>query len=206
MNKIIPPTTDTTLQDTRARLDALRAEIDELVERRKNLVTTTTAELAAAGIETVVIRTHKSTWQQFEHWQVGEQASIYTCIDAEGAREVSHHASRKPWKKENPPLVSSPNNGWMFVQRGRFEVVLVDEPPTEGPVDSVWAKIEDPSEDAHRRAISNLRGRARREGYRVQARDRAVSLIDPMNTVVHEGDVITASMWLVGIDAEAVGW
>jgi hypothetical protein len=67
------------------------------------------------------------------------------------------------------------------------------------------AKVPEVDEEAKvKRAIGRLRNRARTEHMRVQVRDRAITLISPMNDVVHEGDVNSAMLWLCGIDVTEV--
>lgn len=88
----------------------------------------------------------------------------------------------------------------VWIHKGTFVCTLSDD----GLM--VVAKVRElePSREQFGRAVARLRAQARSEHMRVSVRDRDVSLISPMNDLVHSGTVTTAALWLCGIDRGAV--
>ena len=93
----------------------------------------------------------------------------------------------------------------MSVHAGVYELMYTL--PFRRRLEHIFVRVTEPmawDEVSHRKAASNLRARAARQGMRVRVRDREITLIDPMNTEILTGDVVEVSAWLLGIDLKAV--
>lgn len=179
------------IETVRAHLDTIRTEIADLNERRKNLLLTTHAELVAMGIEAHIIRypyTHgkrDTTDQRVALWQ-----------DWQTARG-------RVWGHLSEGIADDPRRGPEIAWRGGvrgvlglYEVLVVDDDAR------LFARVpDDPFEESgHRNAVARVRRRAAEDDFRVKLRDRELTLLDPMGTTVHIGDVWSTMLWLEGID------
>ena len=191
MSNTIAPTIDT----VRDHLASIRSEIADLNERRKNLLLTTHAELVAMGIEAHIIRSpymrgktdttgeRVALWQDWQGYANG-RASMYL---SEGVADDPRRGPEISWP------------GGVRGVLGLFEVLVTDDDAR------LFARVpDDPYEESgHRNAVARVRRRAAEDDFRVRLRDRELSLIDPMGTAVHVGDVWSTMLWLEGIDTTA---
>jgi hypothetical protein len=181
-------------RDLTAEFEAIRAEVNDALERRRNLFVTTQAQLIASGIDAAIVpvyKTHTSRPSQ----AVGDIVIVQNSYEIRdnGRMRLSCHANPH-WNEHHRRF----NDFWgvydrgnmVLWDRGLYEVLVVEDDL------ALEAKVK--------RAIGRLRNRARTEHMRVQVRDRAITLISPMNDVVHEGDVNSAMLWLCGIDVTEV--
>jgi len=166
------------------KLNTIRAEVEELLQRRESLMLTTQAELIAAGIPSYVIRKSKS-------YDVGSLGYL-----VEGFNIGYIHSNEPSMSTLHHPRNIGPylNRGHLYTVHGIFEVLLIDgdkmlvaQTPDQGD-----------TEAPHRKTLSRLRNLARTHDFRVSVRDREVTLIDPMNTHVHTGDALSAFKWIHG--------
>ena len=129
-------------------------------------------------------------------------------------REVLSDASgRNEWKRDvryTPIYVGQePDQRWgpyanpyyLWIHRGTYVCVLADD---ESAIIISAAKTRPASGDQVARAASRIRNLARREHMRASIQDTRVTLTSPMNEVVHEGDIISAFLWLCGLDANTI--
>lgn len=174
------------VSDVRSRLDEIQAGIAALVEQRQMLMTTTCAELAAAGIEAHVIR-----YRYTAPVEAGDIGTVQESYFFSNSQEFNFRLGEMD-PRERGPYFSGPG---LVIERGRFKVLLVDGNEV------LVARVPDDHADeeaAHKRAVSRLRTLAKSEGMRVRTRDREVDIIDPFNSTAHSGDVSSAFKWLMG--------
>lgn len=195
MESIIQPSD--IVAGTRERLDEIRASINDLVERRQNLMITTLAELAVCGINARIAReTHGRVPS------IGTTGFLVERVVARHGR-VEHELDIHPGYPAHGRL-PGPYTGTLekqfFIDWGQHEVILVDDDKSYLVVPILTPEAE---EVGHRRSVGRLRNMAKTEGMSVRVRGLDVTLIDPFNNVAHEGDIITAFAWLHGIDYTA---
>ncbi|MCR2784075.1 MULTISPECIES: hypothetical protein [unclassified Microbacterium] len=182
------------VSSARSRLDDIRSPINDLVERRKNLMITTLAELIASGINARICHANYSRVPQ-----VGATGFVVERVAAYPGR-VEHDLSIRPGHPAHGRL-PGPYSGTLanqfFIDWGQHEVILVDDDHSYLVVPTLTPEDE---EAGHWRAIGRLRNMAKSECMRVRVRGLDVALIDPFNNVVHEGDIVTAFAWMHGID------
>lgn len=186
-----------TIDELFTRFAKIRADVDEVIERRTNLFVTTQAELIAAGIDAAIVPNRKfDTGQMVTVW---DEYSRY----GNGLPAMHRVTAARQWMehlRENDDRWGAYDYGSdVYVCRGLYEVLVID-----GKTVLVAEVQERDQEHGHKRAVGRLRRLARAEHMRVQVRDRAVTLISPMNDIVHEGDVNTAYLWLSGVDLTRV--
>ena len=187
-------TQDTDVDRARAGLDAIQARIDALIEERAALMTTAQAELVAAGVDSHVV-------PRFTLGSLHPAADRYYYVTdyRAGSRYVGQTLS--PVRDDHAHAPVGPHTwskGMLHIAHGTYSILLRD-------VDSLLiARIPDADDDerGHRLAVSRLRTLARKDDMRVQVSDRDITLVDPMETVVHEGTVVTAFAFLLGIELE----
>lgn len=179
----------------RHHLEAIRERIDIAVRERDELLLTAQAQLIAIGIDAAVVPT--STWMT-----PGASVSLVNGYMSRGGRTPWLHTFSQPYEGHDPRYVGPFQflDDEVTVYRGRYEVLVVDSDY------ALLAKtFDDENEPAgHARAVGRLRRLAKQEHMRVRVRDRDVTVLSPMNDVVHEGDVVTAYLWLAGIDTNTV--
>ncbi|WP_396935762.1 hypothetical protein [Mycolicibacterium sp.] len=195
---------------TRAALDQVQAQITDVLDARANLFRECRDQLVQAGLDAYVLRTYGDSAPEVgEPWVVLDEYLPWK----DG--RVGHRVAG--WRAELTPHVTGGESRvrawhWMgdrhrlVLHHGLSRVVLVDEVPSPRwsrtwDVLLVGEPIADPEGD-HRRSIGRLRSLARQDDLRVRVRDREVSLIDPFDTVVHAGDVVTAFAFLLNLDIE----
>lgn len=172
----------------RGRLEEIRAEVEDVLERRNNLFRTARAELIASGIDAEIVSVNAApgdkvaVYEEVWHWPDGRGDSTHTRASRLGGR-------RDLW---GPYQVTE----LVFAfERGVYDVIVVDGR------DALVAKVPGlDDEPGHRRAVGRLRRLAKSEYMRVRVRDREITLLSPMNDIVHVGDVNTAYAWLCGIE------
>ncbi|WP_294981730.1 hypothetical protein [uncultured Microbacterium sp.] len=188
MNNTIAPTTDIT--DLRAALNGIRIDVNALLEQRAHLMSTTCAELSAHGIESHVI-THRGRTSNppvGTHVRVVDEYVVY-CTSQ----------SRRLWLTERDREIAV-GPWWMgsslLIEKGTYEILLIDGD------EYLVAKLPDVDdvERGHRLAVGRLRTLAREDDLRVRVRDRVISLLDPMGTVIHEGTIESAYCFILDID------
>ena len=109
-------------------------------------------------------------------------------------------AERDTWPVRWPARALS--SDLLKVDRGVFEVVLVEATGLGGArVHAVRVTEPDPDE-GHAAAVAQLRRMARHDELRIQVRDRDVRVVSPMNEVVHDGTVVSSMAWLMNIDLD----
>lgn len=178
-----------------AELAHIGQQIESLQERRTKLVTGSAALLVEAGVEHYVVEQSKYS----EAPAVGTRGVIWL--------EWWGHQHRVTRRFNGLPVVDDRRGPeasgcqsiiWGVV--GVFEVVASDAESllVVRVYDDEWEEV------GHRKAVARLRNRARAGGMRVSVRDRTVSIVDPMGTVTHVGDVWSAWFWLEGVDYEEV--
>lgn len=182
--------------DTRNRFDEIRSSIDDLVERRKSLMLTTLAELIVCGINGRI-----ATEDFGRVPAVGTTGFLIERVSARRG-QVEHELEIHPGypahgRLPGPYTYTGSLKNEFYIDWGQHEVILVDDDRSYLVVPLVDPEEE---EDGHRRAVARLRNMARSEGMRVRVRGLEITLIDPFNNVAHEGDVVTAFAWLLGID------
>lgn len=186
-------TTSATLDELTARFAQIRAEVNEVIERRNNLFVTTQAELIAAGIDAAIVPGHALSagdvvmvWDQYTTLTDGRP----------GWHRVSATHRWSEYRLADDDRWGVYEYGCQaHLCRGVYEVLVVDGAA------ALVAKAQGMDEEpGHKKAVGRLRRLARSENMRVSVRDRAVTLISPMNDVVHEGDVNSAALWLLGVD------
>lgn len=191
MSNTIAPTTDIT--DLRAVLDGIRSDVHALLERRTHLMSTTCAELSAHGIEAHVITRRGRTTSP----SIGSQVRV---VDEYVVYRTSQR--RRLWLTERDKEIAV-GPWWMgpslLIEKGTYEVLLIDGD------EYLVAKLPDVDdvERGHRLAVGRLRTLARENDLRVRVRDRVISLLDPMGTVIHEGTIDSAYCFILDIDINA---
>jgi len=177
-------------------LDQYAASINEAHRAREKLLADTVTGLNAAGFETRIIRRWGDARndavgdivgvvERFERWGHDlERQGRFVYPTAHIREGVSYFTFQKPI-----PTVS------LSIYHGPHRVMLVDED------DLLVAKDPDlEAGAAHRRSVARLRTLARHDSLRVRGHGLDIALIDPLDNVVHEGDVASAFAWILGID------
>ncbi len=180
--------------DISLRLAEIKAEIRDVVERRQNILATACAEILATGTDARVVKSQRrtNTWQVGDRVVVTDAYNVYpTSVDRRSYMNPAEGLRRLSWGPETYVL-------GLLVHHGVYEVLLIDDD------DVLVVQVEQESEQDHRRAVSRLRNLARKDGLRVQARDREITLTDPMGNAVHQGEVTSAFCWLLNIDIQEV--
>ena len=179
-------------------LATIRARIESLVEERAALVNTAQAELIAAGVDAITIATNsigamsvtgkapEALFWVNEYWDVQR-----------GLREGGHGYSIAPLEDATRRgLGPEVYTLGLLNARGTYRILLADDDVI------LAARIPgaDDDERGHRQSVARLRTVARRDDMRVRVRDLDISLIDPMDTIVHTGTVLTAFAFLLGVE------
>lgn len=183
------------IESFNAAIADLRAQIDHILTSQRTTLEAIRDDIRRSGVDAHLIRVYKSDnrpqhvgdigilWEHFRH----------------NTRSLSFYVQR-PYTSDDRRGVYARSSGDIALNRGLYEVVAI------GAVDDDYeptliAKTTDVLEEAgHGRALTRLRNLARRDHMRVQVRDRQVTLLSPMNDVVHVGDVTSATLWLLGVD------
>ena len=206
MSKTIAPTHDT-VENATTRLDRIRADIDALVEARNTLMLTACAELVAAGVDAHIVTSQAHVnYKNVPHTvgTVGWFSTDYIHGAHQDMRRDEFHIPKQGGEGWEPGPRVFNSTDRLFVARGTYEVLLVDD---DNKVLIAPSPNSHDLERAHGHAVSRLRNHAKNELMRVKVRDREITLINPMNTIVHVGDVETAFMWLMGFnETELVAW
>ncbi|WEG10428.1 hypothetical protein PU630_07765 [Microbacterium horticulturae] len=185
----------------RDRIDAIDTAEQHLAAERNTLVTELAEALTTSGLEVVTL--HASPRRRtlngdkivegtrceiLEHVHVTPTGGLrmFTVFTDRGA--AAGHGIRH---------IRFSGDDYLTIYRGNFAVEACS---ADGVV--VYSREPDDAEEevAHRKSLSRLRTYARSQGMRVQVRDRDVALVAPTNDVVHQGDVLSGFMWLLGID------
>ncbi|HWL79240.1 hypothetical protein [Microbacterium sp.] len=190
-------TTEQTLQRARFTLDQYAASIEAILRSRDDLLTDTLTELTAAGYDAKIVR----RWRTHE-LLAGDVIGVLETFDRSDGGGVLRRL--EPW--EYPDRFDrvgvyaetwSTNSARITVHHGPHRVMLVDGR------DVLAVKDEDAeSEAAHRRSVARLRTLARHDDLRVRVLDHDIALVDPLDNVVHEGDVLSAFAWILDIDLD----
>jgi hypothetical protein len=185
-------------------LVGITRELDAIRDARESLRELQEALLERLPVDDpMIIRTgpyHTVCSQLCVHetWEPGDEGYGWRGVDRESGRETF---CVDKCLGEPLPVHSRGSYVWLGIGTFRF-IASVSDGEKWGSSYRLFVKTGEVvvSEEAHRRMTTNLRSRARREHFRVQVRDREVTLISPMNDVVHVGDAMTAHCWLLGVD------
>lgn len=200
MTLTLAPTADNCIAPTeslefiKVQLNQIRNTVADLLKQRENLLLTTQAELIAAGIQAHVI----TRSARHNNYEVGELGFVVESFQIFSPTYTDHSVSfyraqgmRSTLRAWGPRA----HDTGLYIDHGVFEVILCDE-------DSVLVAKpdQDDDEDLYRRAVARLRTLARNEAMRVRTCDRQIEIVNPFNTVMHTGDVVSAFKWLMGIE------
>lgn len=179
---------NTVMVNAQAAFHAITAEVAAIIERRDNLIVTTQAELAAIGIESIVVK-QCTAYPLHE----GERVSLWR--DHHRAHVNINVGLRSQEDDRWGPYAF--NSLWVSEVIGMHTVLIADDDKALLVADT------EPTEAQFSRAVARVRRLAKSELMRVRVQDRAVTLVSPMGDVVHEGDVVSAFCWISGIDHAA---
>lgn len=172
------------VMNTQAAFKAIVAEVEEVLDRRDNLIVSTQAELAAMGIASVVIdqsgRHPLTTGQSVIVWRDIHKTHVNITL-----------TRNNPVDERWGPY--SFDDQWVQVATGAHTVLVSDA------AKALLAAEPGPTQAQFARAIARLRRLAKSELMRVRVRGCSITLMSPMGDVVHEGDVTSAFCWLSGI-------
>ncbi|WP_137771907.1 MULTISPECIES: hypothetical protein [unclassified Microbacterium] len=199
MNTTLSPTS--ALANIRERFEAITQEQENLELERRRLLVEERDGWRADGIDAHIVSQPAG----------GPKLACKHLVDM---REVlSDTSGRNEWKRDvryTPIYVGQePDQRWgpyanpyyLWIHRGTYVCVLADD---ESAIIISAAKTRPASGDQVARAASRIRNLARREHMRASIHDTRVTLTSPMNEVVHEGDIISAFLWLCGLDANTI--
>jgi hypothetical protein len=189
---------DQDVERAREGLAVIQAEIESLVARRNELMSTAWAELVAAGVDAHVVPLKAFPYIKGRHnadaevlvrllesWYV-LPSGRYHDFDVYRVSAITRRRNVGPEATERG----------LTLDHGMHRVLLVD---TDNVLIARVPGLED-DERSHRLAVGRLRTLARREQMRVRVRDLSVEIVDPMDTVVHTGTVLTAFAFLLGVE------
>lgn len=180
-----------TYDRVRGELRELRAASRLIEQHHGALLADLSGRMTSVGIENYILPNRDAP-----RTAVGQVGPIFRRLYAGHKYDDLTWIARTDEKRRGPEFSSWQGSVWGVI--GLFEVIHV------GPTHTLLARVEnDPFEESgFRRALDRLRGRARHDQMRISVRDRQVSIVDPMGTVTHTGDIWSAACWLEGIDQD----
>lgn len=190
-----------TLTAVRERLEAITREQKQLELERRRVLVEERDRWRADGIDAHVVGQCAGR-RKLERKHLVSMFEILSDRSGEWVRDVSYrniYVGDEPHPQWGPYASSS--GGCIWLHRGTYVCVLADE---DAVVIARAAKFYPASAAQVSRAGSRLRSLARREHMRVSIHDTAATVISPMNDVVHEGDITSAYLWLLGLDASSI--
>lgn len=206
MSTTILPEASTALDDARlvsARVEGIRTAVADLIASQMTALERGRDELRSAGIDAHIV-----TYSNSGTPHVGNIGTLWErYMDGDWCGRIheysfSYYEDRPMAALKDDRRGAYVSRGQVSIHHGPYEIIAIGAPAgTWEPQPLLIAKHEDVHDAyGHRRAIARLRTLARGEQMRVQTRDREVSLVNPMNTVVHVGDVTSATLWLMAME------
>lgn len=179
----------TIIEIAQAEAERSQREMKELRLRRQTVIQKTVERLRGYGVDARVARILERVTPM--HGMLCE--AWY--FDARGTYRHSLEFFSIDPSHQTRTIGARLHDGALLVWHGTYELLHRD-----GRAGIVVSTEGNDDEAAHRRNVAHLRRVARREGFRVSVADRDAALLDPMNTVLHTGTVLTALAFIAGVD------
>lgn len=177
----------------RAALGSVKARIAALQEERNSLMATAQAELIAAGVDAIVVSFHGmpdrpvigAEMQVTERWWT---PPAWLRVEHGYSAHTNGEGSLGPYACEFG----------IVNDLGAHVALLIDGD------DVLFAPIPGANDEerGHRLALGRLRTLARSEGLHVRARDLDIEVVDGVGTRLHNGTVLSAFAFILGVDLD----
>jgi hypothetical protein len=191
MFKVHPVTA--TVDAVSAALQTVHAELEALEERRQALLPAAAASLREQGLNAFAMVDDRHHPFSIDDILVVQKYYGTFRGERDERCELFPDNDFQMW---GPREGTSPFGGpALYDVLGRAKVIYASG--TEYVL--VWLDHDNEQAD-HHRAVARLRTAARRENFRVQLREREVTLVNPTNHAAHIGSVTTAFGWLLGLE------